>query len=311
MDVGRSAFHVQVSMRLSVAYSSAHASLGLALILCSSASTAPAQFAPGLMQNASYWGDGKSEVDLYDAQFVRDGQPHQCEVLLTLTPGFVDPTTLASLENPKQPDALPVIRMNENATVPRGIFAEQRSLNALWRLDFASLARISAVGTDGLGNFAKSVYETREASRISWCYSSDTYRGTANSQEIANPQGVAIFYDELPLRVRTIDFSKASGEFDALLAPTLVTPAKEPGAFKPAKFSWKIGDRGIEVTVRHEGGTDHFVLDRDFPFLLREWSAADGNRWRLKNSLKADYWNYGKNGDRERALHDPMLRHPD
>jgi hypothetical protein len=45
--------------------------------------------------------------------------------------------------------------------------------------------------------------------------------------------------------------------------------------------------------------------------LLREWSAADGSHLKLKNSLKMDYWNYGKNGDRERALNNPMLRHPD
>jgi hypothetical protein len=300
-------------MRLSVAYSSAHAHvlIALALIFCSLMNTASAQFVAGLMQNASYWHDGKSEVDFYNAEFVRDGQPHRCEVLLTLTPGFVDPTTLAPLENAKQPDALPVIRMNETATLPRGIFAEQRAVSILWRLDFTSLARISAVGSDGRGNLAKSIYETREANKISWCYSSDTYRGTVNGQEIASPIGPAVFYDELPLRVRTIDFSKAAGEFDAQLAPTLVGPSKEFGEFKSAKFSWKTGDRAIEVSLRHDGGMDRFVLDRDFPFLLREWSAADGSRWKLKNSLKAEYWNYGKNGDRERALRDPMLRHPD
>jgi hypothetical protein len=31
----------------------------------------------------------------------------------------------------------------------------------------------------------------------------------------------------------------------------------------------------------------------------------------MKRSLKVDYWNYNKPGDRERALADPMLRHPD
>jgi hypothetical protein len=300
-------------MRLSVAYSSAraHALIALEFTLCSLVNTASAQFVAGFMQNASYWHDGKSEVDFYNAEFVRDGQPHQCEVLLTLTPAFVDPTTLAPLDNPKQPDALPVIRMNENATLPRGIFAEQRSVSILWRLDFTSLARISAVGTDGLGNLAKIIYETREANKISWCYSCETYRSTVNGQEIANPNGPVVFYDELPLRVRTIDFSKTAGEFDVQLAPTLVTPSKEFGEFKSAKFSWKTGDRAIEVSLRHKGGMDRFVLDRDFPFLLREWNAADGSRWKLKNSLKAEYWNYGKNGDRERALRDPMLRHPD
>jgi hypothetical protein len=65
------------------------------------------------------------------------------------------------------------------------------------------------------------------------------------------------------------------------------------------------------VTVQHAGGTDRFLLDSDFPFLLREWNLADGSRLKMKYGLKADYWNYNKNGDRERALKNPMLRHPD
>jgi hypothetical protein len=53
------------------------------------------------------------------------------------------------------------------------------------------------------------------------------------------------------------------------------------------------------------------VLDRDGPHLLREWTAADGSRLKMKRNLKVDYWNYSKNGDRERALANPMLRQPD
>jgi len=67
----------------------------------------------------------------------------------------------------------------------------------------------------------------------------------------------------------------------------------------------------IEVSAQHSGGIDRFVLDRDFPFLLREWQMADGSKLKLKRGLKADYWNYSKEGDRERALKNPMLQHPD
>jgi hypothetical protein len=273
--------------------------------------TAPAQFAPTLLQNASYWGDGKSEVDFYEAEFVRDAQPRACEVLITFTPGLVDPSTLTPPDDPKQPGAIAVIRMNEVATLPRGLFSEQRSSSALWRTDFMSLAQMSFAGTDGIGNVSKSVYENRSASKVTWNYSCDTWRGKIDRREISCLDGSTVFYDELPLRVRMLDFSKATGEFDAQLLPTLTAAQKELGEIKPAKFSWKIGDRSIAVSVQHAAGMDRFVLDRDFPFLLREWTAADGSHLKLKNSLKVDYRNYGKNGDRERALKDPMLRHPD
>jgi hypothetical protein len=38
---------------------------------------------------------------------------------------------------------------------------------------------------------------------------------------------------------------------------------------------------------------------------------ADGSQLKLKRSLKIDYWNYNKLGDKERARADPMLRHSD
>jgi hypothetical protein len=113
------------------------------------------------------------------------------------------------------------------------------------------------------------------------------------------------------MRVRTIDFSKPNGEFEIQLAATVINSKKDAIAFKPAKVNFTATERKIDISIEHAAGTDRFVLDGDFPFLMREWTAADGTRLKLKNSLKIDYWNYGKNGDRERARNNPMLRHPD
>jgi hypothetical protein len=63
--------------------------------------------------------------------------------------------------------------------------------------------------------------------------------------------------------------------------------------------------------VQHDGGTDRFMLDRDFPYLLRKWEGADGSKIQMKRSLKIDYWNYHGLGDRQRALLNPMAQHPD
>ena len=111
--------------------------------------------------------------------------------------------------------------------------------------------------------------------------------------------------------MRTIDFSKPTAEFEIQLAATTINSKKEAIIFKPAKISFASGEKTIEVDLQHVGGKDHFVLDREFPFLLREWNGADGSHLKLKRCLKIDYWNYNKPGDRERALADPMLRHPD
>src|SRR5438552_13757210 len=148
----------------------------------------------------------------------------------------------------------------------------------------------------------------RRTARVQLAY---LWEGMADgSENIALPAN-GYFYDELPLRVRTIDFSKPNGEFSIQLAPTMINSKKEAIVFKPAKISFASTEKTIEVDLQHAGGKDHFVLDREFPFLFREWNAADGSHLKLKRSLKIDYWNYNKPGDRERALKDPALRHPD
>jgi hypothetical protein len=275
--------------------------------------TASAQFSPSFPLNNSYWEDGKAEFDFYDAQIVRDGQPRQCEALVIFVRESIDAKTLARVDDPKKPDALATIRLHEIFTVPRGMFVEHQSLTAHWRLDFLSLAHLSLVGTDGIGNFAKRLEEKREANARSWFSFYDTYRDGAGFDTIVPATDrPAIFYDELPLRVRTIDFSKPNGEFEIQLAPSLGGGRRDTIVFKPAKVAWKSSERTIEVDLRQDAGAaDHFVLDREFPFLLREWKMADGSRLKLKNSLRAEYWKYDKPGDRERALKDPMLRHPD
>jgi hypothetical protein len=272
-----------------------------------------AQFTPAFLQNSSYWTPPKSEFDLYSADLARDGQKRQCELLMIFTPKFVSAETLPANSPGKSADALPVIEMNETATVARGLVAEQLSLQATWRADTGSLARVCIAGTDGVGQIFKSFYQLRDeqAHKNTWRHRCDTYRERTELQEFEAPSAEAIVYDELPLRVRTLDLAHPAGEKDIQLLPTIVNPTAGPSGFSPAKIAWKPGEGTIEIDLTHQGGKDHFTLDADFPFLLRKWEMANGSRLTMKNSLRVDYAQYLKNGDRERALKDPMLRHPD
>ena len=280
------------------------------LLVFLSGPLATAQFVPALLQNASYWGDGKSEIDFYDADTVRDGQHFHNELLLILTPGFVDPVTFAPLQTRRPTECAPIIRMKQGVTVPRGLVLEQRSLESFWFMEPLRLGQLSFVGTDGIGNISRIVRPKPAATPPAWLLNEESYQGLSQYPPILSPAGDFVFYDELPLRVRTIDFSKDKGDFDIQMAGTVEKPSATFG-FKPAKITFQRGERQIEVELKHERGSDHFVLDANFPFLLREWKMANGESWKMKNSIRADYLKYNKAGDREKALKDPMLRHPD
>ena len=270
-----------------------------------------AQFSPLLLQNRSYWGEGKSEIDFYDADIVRDGQHLHNELLFILTPGFIDPVTLAPVLQRRATECEPVIRMKQSLTVPRGLLLEQRSIDAFWFMEPLRLGQLSFVGTDGIGNISRIVRPKPAPTPPVWLLNEESYQGLSQYAPILSPNSTFIFYDELPLRVRTIDFSKENGEFDIQMAGTVVEKPPVTYGFKPTKIAFQRGDRQIEVQVKHDTGSDRFVLDANFPFLLREWKMANGDAWKMKNSLRADYTKYNKAGDRERALKEPMLRHPD
>jgi hypothetical protein len=271
------------------------------------ASTAFAQFSPALLQNNSYWGDGKAEFNIYDAQIARYGIPRPTEVLHILVREPFDLKQLVKPENANQPDAIQVLKLNQILHVPTGLYVYQQMHSNFWRVDNAQLLKFSLTSNDSCGNTFKEA--RREGDKLTYEY--HTYwDGMAGGKENVALPANGYFYDELPWLVRTIDFAKPN-EFEVQLAGTTINSKKDSFSFKTAKISFKSTEREIYVAVEHAGGTDHFILDRDFPNLLREWKAADGSHLKMKRSLKVAYWNYNKPGDRERALADPQLRHPD
>ncbi len=276
------------------------------LLLC--LADARAQFAPGFVQNSSYWNDGKAEFDLYDAQLVREGEPRATEVLHILVR---EPFDLQQMVKPDSWDhrgVVQVLKMNQILSAPTGLYVVHQMHSNFWRADNSRLAKFSLTSNDSCGNSFQEGRRSGEQFTHIW----HTYwDGMADgSEQVTLPEN-GFFYDELPLRVRTIDFTKLQGAFEIQLAPTVISSRRTAFVWKPAQVRYETGEKFIDVTVEHAGGRDQFVLDRDFPHLLREWTAADGSHLKLKRTLKVAYWKYSKNGDRERALKDPMLRPPD
>jgi hypothetical protein len=281
---------------------------GAAFCLTTGWPAAFAQFSPAFIQNSSYWNDGKAEFDIYDAQIVRYGQPRQTEVLHILVREPFDLKQMVKPDNWQRPGVIQVLKMNQVLHIPTGLYVYQQMHSNFWRADNARLAKFSLTSNDSCGNTYKEGRRGGETFAYQW----HTYwDGMAEGQERITLPPNGFFYDELPLRVRTIDFSKASGDFEIQLAPSIINSKKEDLVWKSARVHYESSERAIYVTVQHDAGSDRFMLDREFPYLLRRWDAADGSRLQLKRSLKVDYWNYHGLGDRKRALLNRMLEHPD
>ena len=279
--------------------------LGLLLV---SLTAAHAQFSPQFVQNSSYWNDGKAEFDIYDAQILREGALRHDEVLHILVREPFDLAQLVKPDHADRPGIVQVLKLNQIIHAPTGLYVVQQMHSSFWRADNARLVKWSVTSNDSCGN---SYFEARRSGeqfqRIWRTYWDGMAEG---SDQIQLPEN-GCFYDELPLRVRTIDFTNPKGAFPIQLSPSVIRSRNTELVWKPAEVSYEKAGKFINVTVRHVAGREEFVLDSDFPHLLREWTAADGSHLKLKRTLKVAYWKYGQPGDRERALKDPKLQLPD
>ena len=270
-----------------------------------------AQFSAAWLQDEKYWGDGKAEFNLYDAVEMRYGQPRKCEVIHILVREPFAERELVKAEPSTRGGTYPVIKLNQILHIPTGVYVYQQMHSAFWRCDTGALVKATLTSNDSCGNTYKELRALgglRGLLKHGWSYEWRTYwEGQSAGQEKISPEKGVIFYDELPMRVRTIDFSNGAGAFATAIAPTIIGSKRDQIAFAGGSVEWVVRAEEIRVRVtiraeRKDSPHDDFTLDAKPPHLLREWKKFDGGTLKLRRSLKLDYWNYNKPGDLERAL---------
>jgi hypothetical protein len=293
----------------------------LASALCLSAQ---AQWGTKWLQDDAYWGDGKAEFNVYDAREVRYNQPRPSFIVHILVRESFAPKELVKADDWKQEGTYPVIKLNQILYVPTGLYSYQQMHSAFWKPENGRLIKASLSSNDGCGNTYKEFQALtgwRSWLGGGWRYHWHTYwQGMGEGTETVRADAESIFYDELPMRVRTIDFTPGQGAFAIPVAPTIINSKKGDTTFKPHTVEWRqrsmdaadgsgdklLGPITVTVKARDGGKEDVFILDSHPPHLLREWRKSDGGTLKLKQSLKIDYWNHNKLGDQEK-LFGPLL----
>ncbi|OAI43023.1 hypothetical protein AYO41_00455 [Verrucomicrobia bacterium SCGC AG-212-E04] len=272
-------------------------------------STARGNFIPAFM-NDGYWFDGKAEFNIYEGTIARYGSPQPAEVIHVLVHEDFAPEAMVKADQWDRPGTYPVLKFNQVLRVRTGVYVYQQMHSSFWTAENARLIKWSLTSSDSCGNTYKVATRPKSGSDT-WTYRFDTYweGQVSGTLEVPSPPG-GIFYDELPVRVRSIDFTQPTNAFTVPLAPTAISAKRGEFPFAPAKISYHKEGAAIVVEVEHAKGRDTFLLDPVYPHRLREWRAYDGGVLKLKRSLKLPYWEYHHPGDLERALADPALQLP-
>ncbi len=213
------------------------------IVLASVALASP--FTDTLLRDEALWGDGQAEYSFYDATEVRYGVPRESEVRHILVRENFLPNTKVKANDWQTLGAYPVIKLNQIIRVPTGVYRYDQMHSGFWNAADGKLEKFSLASIDSCGNS----YKEGRINRNRLTYDANTYWENMDRvhREVNLPES-ALFYDELPFKLRLLDWGNVT-EFTAPLTGSVITSKVDGLAFEPAKFTVEATDDAKRVTV--------------------------------------------------------------
>ena len=277
--------------------------LFLAAIACvlSCVSVLPARdvspFTDRLLRDEALWGDGRAEMSIYAGTERRYAVARETEVRHILVRENFSGSAQVKADDWRAAGAYPVIKLNQIITVPTGTYRYDQGHSAFWRADTGGLIKFALTSNDSCGL----TYKQGNFDGARWRYRAFTYwEGMEETDTRALPPEGALFYDELPFKLRLLDWSRAA-RFTAPLMAGVVGSRADRLVWAPASFAVATESDAHVVTVDHARGRDRFVFDLAAPHLLRRWERWDDTALELRHSVRLPYWELNRPGD-ERLL---------
>ena len=259
-------------------------------------------FTDRLLHDEGFWGDGRAEIAIFDGTEKRYGTARSTEVRHILVREHFTAEARVKADDWRAPGAYPVIKLNQIITVPTGTYRYDQGHSAFWRVADGALLKFAQTTNDSCGLSYKQ--GDLAADGRAWRYRALTYWEGMNEVDtrIAPPPG-SLFYDELPFRLRLLDWENAAARtagFTAPLMPGVIGSKADRLAWPAATFTVTKNDGTWRVRVEHSRGTDLFVFDLESPHLLRRWERWDGTALTLRRAVRLPYWELNQPGDERR-----------
>ncbi len=254
-------------------------------------------FADRLWQDEGFWGDGKAEIAVFNAQEKRYGTLRETEVRHILVREDFAADERVKADDWQAPGTYPVIKLNQVITVPTGTYRYDQGHSSFWRQDNGQLIKFTSTTNDSCGLS----YKHAEFDDGEWEYRAYTYwEGMSEVEEERDAPPGALFYDELPFRLRTLNWGKTT-LFEAPLMDSVIDSKADELSWSSAAFAIARVPQGWRVTIKHARGTDRMFFDKDAPYTLNEWQRWDGSSLQRTHLIRLPYWELNQPGD-ERYL---------
>ena len=269
----------------------------LALLFAPTILDAAPPFSDRLLRDEALWGDGKAEIAVFDATERRYGIARETTVQHILVRENFSGEAQVKADDWRAAGTYPVIKLNQIITVPTGTYRYDQGHSAFWRADTGGLIKFAQTTNDSCGL----TYKQGNFDGTRWHYRAFTYwEGMEETDTRATAPAGALFYDELPFKLRLLDWSREGG-FSAPLMASVIGSKSDALAWAPATFTIALEADTYAVTVVHARGQDRFVFSSTSPYQLRRWERWDDTVLTLRNSVRLPYWELNRPGD-ERLL---------
>ena len=250
-------------------------------------------FSSQLLEQHELWGDGQAELTIFTAQEKRYGTLRDTEIR-----HIVVREDFAGKEQVKADDwqsrgAYPVFKLNQIITVPTGTYRYDQGHSSFWRQRDGALIKFASTTNDSCGLS----YKQGNLTPGGWRYRAFTYwEGMSEVSTYAKPPQDALTYDELPFKLRTLDFGQVT-KFEAPLMESVIDSRADKLAWQSATFVVEKTANSWRVTVDHAQGTDRFQFDLASPHALASWQRWDGSNLTRTRLVRLPYWKLNQPGD--------------
>ena len=273
----------------------------LGLVPALTVAAGPSPFSVDFFQN-KLWRDGRAEVSVYEAEENREGMLRKAEVRHIVVREPFSPISMVKTDHWQMRGTYDVFKLNQILHIPVGTFEYNQMHSSFWRVDSGKCIKFSLASIDSCGNTYK---EGRVRGR-QLNYSAHTYwEGMDEIKGRIPLSATALFYDELPLKLRSLNWKEATA-FSAGVIPTIIGSRSDVLRAIPTDFTieHQPNAKTWQVRLTTDSGKDVFDFEDSYPYGLRDWKRADGSSLHLKSSVRIPYWKLNQPGD-EKYLSEP------
>jgi hypothetical protein len=249
------------------------------------------------------WDDGQAEVASYRAVERRYGELREGTATLIVVSERFDADALVKDDGPvRARHTLGVMKLNHSLTIPTGVYTYQQMASAFLARGDARAVKLTVGSQEWCGVTHKRLVVRNGRATL---HGSSYFGGEAERAFDVPLDDRTVFYDALPLWLRTLDLSRPGARQVRLVSQQLTNRVRAPEV-APARIT--VGRaaslevpagrfEAVPVTVVHHAGRDVYHLDARAPHALVRWDRSDGGRYTLLEVRRARYWELHDVGD--------------